>query len=128
MTGNEIAVVVIDPVPSADEDARTTAEVAADRSHGILEGGLLVAVGLSALAVEGIVSAILRVVGDSDPVRSWHGRGGTGRGTCDGTAGHGHRRGGRRRRSRTSRSRRAGGSCGSLPVSSERSGHSPSWR
>jgi hypothetical protein len=65
MTGNEIAVVVIDPLPSADEDARTTAEVAADRSHSILEGGLLVAVGLSALAVEGIVSAILRVGGDT---------------------------------------------------------------
>jgi hypothetical protein len=58
-------VVVIDPLPSAGEDARTTAEVAADRSHGILEGGLLVAVGLSALAVEGIVSAILRVGGDT---------------------------------------------------------------
>jgi hypothetical protein len=62
MTGSEIAVVVI---PSADEDGRTTAEVAADRSHGILEGGLLVAVGLSALAVEGIVSAILRIGGDT---------------------------------------------------------------
>ncbi len=67
MTGNEIAVVVIDPLPSADEDTRTTAEVAADRSRGVLEGGLLVAVGLSALALEGIVSAILRVVGDSIP-------------------------------------------------------------
>jgi hypothetical protein len=65
MTGSEIAVVVIDPLPSADEDGRTTAEVVADRSSGILEGGLLVAVGLSALAVEGIVWAILRVAGDT---------------------------------------------------------------
>jgi hypothetical protein len=65
MTGSEIAVVVIDPLPSADEAGRTTAEVAADRSYGILEGGLLVAVGLSALAVEGIVWAILRVGGDT---------------------------------------------------------------
>src|SRR5688572_33175482 len=67
MTGSEIAVVVLDPLPPADEDGRTTAEVAADRSRGVLEGGLLVAVGLSALALEGIVSAILRVVGDSIP-------------------------------------------------------------
>jgi hypothetical protein len=67
MTGSEIAVVVIDPLPSVDEDGRTTAEVAADRSLSILEGGLLVAVGLTALAVEGIVSAILRVGGDTTP-------------------------------------------------------------
>jgi hypothetical protein len=65
MTGSEISVVVIDPLPSADEDDRTAAEVAADRARGILEGGLLVAVGLTALAVEGIVSAILRVGGDT---------------------------------------------------------------
>ena len=65
MTESEIAVIVIDSHPAADEDGRTTAEVAADRSHGILEGGLLVAVGLSALAVEGIVSAILRLGGDT---------------------------------------------------------------
>jgi hypothetical protein len=63
MTGGEIAVVVIDPVPSGGDDPRTTAEVAEDRLHGILEGGLLVAVGLSALAVDGIVSAILRAGG-----------------------------------------------------------------
>lgn len=65
MTGSEISVVVIDPLPSADEDDRTAAEVAADRSRGILEGGLLVTVGLTALAVDGIVSAILRVGGDT---------------------------------------------------------------
>ena len=60
MTGNEIAVVVIDPIPSGREDPRTTAEVAEDRLHRVLEGGLLVTLGLAALAVEGIVSAILR--------------------------------------------------------------------
>jgi hypothetical protein len=68
MTESEIAVVVIDSFPSGREDPRTTAEVAEDRRHGILEGGLLVAVGLSALAVEGIVSAILRTTGVSAPV------------------------------------------------------------
>ena len=65
MTGSEVSVVVIDPLPSADDDDRTAAEVAADRSRSILEGGMLVAVGLTALAVEGIVSAILRVGGDT---------------------------------------------------------------
>jgi hypothetical protein len=63
MSGSEVAVVVIDAAPSGREDPRTTAEVAEDRLHDILEGGLLVAVGLSALAVEGIVSAILRTSG-----------------------------------------------------------------
>ena len=67
MTGSEIEVVVIDPIPSADEDDRTTAEVAADRSLSILEGGLLIAVGFSALAIEGIVSAILRSGDDPIP-------------------------------------------------------------
>ena len=67
MTGNEVAVVVIDATPSGHEDPRTTAEVAEDRLHGILEGGLLVAIGLSALAVDGIVSAILRTSGVSAP-------------------------------------------------------------
>ena len=99
MTESEIAVVVIDSLPAADEDGRTTAEVAADRSHGILEGGLLVAVGLSALAVEGIVSAILRLGGDT--IRPSVGVDGEGpvEGRCDGTANHGHRGGGRWRRS-----------------------------
>jgi hypothetical protein len=65
---SEIAVVEIEPVPFGREDPRTTAEVAEDRLHGILEGGLLVAIGLSALAVDGIVSAILRTSGVSSPV------------------------------------------------------------
>ena len=68
MTGNEVAVVVIDATPTGHEDPRTTAEVAEDRLHGLLEGGLLVAIGLSALAVDGIVSAILRTSGISAPV------------------------------------------------------------
>ena len=63
MTGNDVAVVVIDATPPGQEDPRTTAEVAEDRLHRLLEGGLLVAVGLSALAVEGVVSAILRTSG-----------------------------------------------------------------
>ncbi len=74
MTGNEIAVVVIDPIPSGREDPRTTAEVAEDRLHRMLEGGLLVAIGLSALAVEGIVSAILRTGRHPGPCRRWNGR------------------------------------------------------
>jgi len=68
MAASEIVVVEIEPVPLGREDPRTTAEVAEDRLHGILEGGLLVAIGLSALAVDGIVSAILRTSGISAPV------------------------------------------------------------
>ena len=126
MTESEIAVVVIDSLPAADEDGRTTAEVAADRSHGILEGGLLVAVGLSALAVEGIVSAILRLGGDT--IRPSVG-------VDTGARSRVVRRNRQPRTPRrwslaplsTSRSRRVKGSCGSLPISNERSDRSRSW-
>ena len=90
MTGNEVAVVVIDATPSGHEDPRTTAEVAEDRLHGILEGGLLVAIGLSALAVDGIVSAILRTSGVSAPADGSPDGSGTGRDQRHGHAPNGH--------------------------------------
>ena len=91
MTGSEIVVVEIDPVPFGREDPRTTAEVAEDRLHGILEGGLLVAIGLSALAVDGIVSAILRTSGVPPPVERWTGGSGTGWDQRHGRTSNGHR-------------------------------------
>ena len=119
MTESEIAVVVIDSSPPRTRTVEPLPRSRADRSHGILEGGLLVAVGLSALAVEGIVSAILR-----SRRRHRSGR------ALERTGRDRSRAARRNRQPRTprrwswaplstSRSRRARGSCGSLPISNE---------
>jgi hypothetical protein len=66
MIVNETDVMVIDLEPSGDEDPRSRGPIS-DRSHGAIEEGLLVAVGLAALAVEGVARAVAAALGERLP-------------------------------------------------------------
>jgi hypothetical protein len=64
----ETVVTVVDLEPPADADARSSSH-GASTEPGLLEGSLLVAVGLATLAVEGVARAVVAAIGErSSPV------------------------------------------------------------
>ncbi len=67
MTRDEIVVAVIDLEPPGDMDPSPTQRSAPDGPRDVIEGGLLVAVGLATLVVEGLARAIVAAIGDHLP-------------------------------------------------------------
>jgi hypothetical protein len=67
MTRDEIVVAVIDLEPPGGVDPSPTQRSAPDGPRDVIEGGLLVAVGLATLVVEGLTRAVVAAIGDHLP-------------------------------------------------------------
>ena len=67
MTIDETVVMVIDLEPSGDGDIPSAQSSISGGPQGVIEGGLLVAIGLATLAVEGVAHAIVAAIGERTP-------------------------------------------------------------
>lgn len=67
MTIDETVVMVIDLEPSGDGDIPSAQSSISGGPQGVLEGGLLVAIGLATLVVEGVARAIVAALGERPP-------------------------------------------------------------
>jgi hypothetical protein len=67
MTADEIVVAVIDLEPSGDEVPPPAPTFVPDGPRDVIQGGLLVAVGLATLVVEGLARAVVAALGDQLP-------------------------------------------------------------
>jgi hypothetical protein len=66
MVTKETVVTVVDVEPAADKDVPPSPH-AASTQPGVIEGGLLIAVGFATLAVEGVARAIVAALGERSP-------------------------------------------------------------
>jgi hypothetical protein len=67
MTIDETVVMVIDVEPSGEGDLPSSQTSASDGPQGVIEGGLLVAIGFATLVVEGVARAIVAALGEHSP-------------------------------------------------------------
>ena len=67
MTIDETVVMVIDLEPSGEGDLPSSQSSVSDGPKGVIEGGLLVAIGLATLVVEGVARAIVAALGERSP-------------------------------------------------------------
>lgn len=67
MTIDETVVMVIDLDPSGEGDLPSSQSSVSDGPPGVIEGGLLVAIGLATLVVEGVARAIVAALGERSP-------------------------------------------------------------